>query len=95
MKEQTIQWTVDHPEAEFSSRSGVDGNGNRYRENACREIVTCRTADGREGQGWTASEALANAQSAPVPQPRGEFLGADEPEVDASGQCYSDALPGF
>ena len=56
-----IDWKLDHPEAEFSGRTGTDEAGNRYNENAAREVVTCTTPDGRTGTGWTPEEALREA----------------------------------
>lgn len=53
-----ITWTVDHPEAAHSSRTGRDEAGNTYWEDASRERVTCETPDGRRGSGWTPEEAL-------------------------------------
>jgi hypothetical protein len=56
-----INWTVDHPEANYSTKTGTDEAGNRFRMTANGEVVTVTTPDGREGQGWTAEQALANA----------------------------------
>ena len=58
-----IQWTNDHPEAEFSSRTGIDEAGNRYHEDAAREVVSCTMPDGRTGTDWTPEKALRNAEN--------------------------------
>lgn len=63
-----IDWKTDHPEAEFSSRTGTDEAGNRYFEDASGERVNCRTPDGRVGFAWTPEEALRDALD--VPRPR-------------------------
>ena len=63
-----IDWKLDHPEAEFSGRTGTDEAGNVYRENAAREVVGCTTPDGRTGTGWTPEEALREALDAPRPR---------------------------
>ena len=74
-----ITWTKDHPRAQYSSHSGIDEQGNRYWENACREVVQCQTPDGRTGQGWTAGEALRNALS--EPQPSNPPRSADDSQI--------------
>lgn len=58
-----ITWRKDHPEAQYSSLSGIDEHGNKYWMNACLEICQCETPNGSIGQGWTAEEALRNAKS--------------------------------
>lgn len=57
----TIRWTKDHPQDDFSSRTGVDENGNTFHMPANGETVTVATPDGRHGMGWTPSEALQSA----------------------------------
>jgi hypothetical protein len=56
-----ITWTVDHPEADYSTRSGVDQDGNRYRMTANLEIVSCWLTDGRVGESWTGEGAYYDA----------------------------------
>jgi len=55
-----ITWTKDHPEADYSTRTGKDENGNVFHMNASLEIVTVVTSHGHTGMGWTAEEALKN-----------------------------------
>jgi hypothetical protein len=58
-----VTWRVDFPDARHSTMTGQDEAGNVYQLNACREVVTVRTLDGRMGEGWTAGEALRDALS--------------------------------
>lgn len=71
----SIHWTKDHPEDDFSSRTGTDENGNTFHMPANGETITVTTPDGRNGLGWTPTEALqsvvqpaatADALSAPA-----------------------------
>lgn len=62
-----VTWRVDFPDAQHSTMTGQDEAGNAYQLNACREVVTVRTPDGRTGEGWTAGEALRDALSRDAP----------------------------
>ncbi len=62
----TITWTKNHPEADYSSYSGIDSEGNVYTRTANGEVYTVTTPDGRKACGWTADEALKSALSMPI-----------------------------
>jgi hypothetical protein len=59
-----IQWVSDHPESDYSSRTGKDEEGNIYRTPANLETVSVKTPDGFRGEDWTAEKALKNAIAA-------------------------------
>jgi hypothetical protein len=56
-----ITWKDDDPGFGYSSATGHDEDGNTYHTPANMETVSVVTPDGRQGFGWTAEEALANA----------------------------------
>ena len=58
-----IKWHEDFKTSTWASMTGTDKEGNIFHVTANGEVYTCITPDGRKGQGWTAKEALANAQS--------------------------------
>ena len=57
----TIIWTKDHPEAKYSTYTGIDKDGNVYHQTA--NVITVTLPDGRKGVGWSPAGAFLAAKS--------------------------------
>jgi hypothetical protein len=56
-----IKWTRDFPDAQFSSITGKDQNGNTYYMNVRLDYCHCTLLDGRRGCGFTPIDAFNHA----------------------------------
>ena len=57
-----VKWKKDNPKVAWSSFTGYDDEGNKYRMPANEETVTCYMKNGDVGTGWTAEGALKMAK---------------------------------
>jgi hypothetical protein len=64
-----VEWTRDNFNEGFSSYSGTDGAGNKYRMSADLSRVKVTLVDGRTGKGSTAQEAYVAAKKQRQLQP--------------------------